>query len=97
MADLLTDAQGKFIELSKRYEALKEEMKELKPQMHEILQEIGIGGYFQDPETKLVYKVKKPTGTFISFDEIGYDRTKKTEEKKGSLSKKEAQEAGYEL
>lgn len=97
MSDLLTDAQGKFIELSKRYEALKEEMKQIKPQLHELLGEIGIDNMFQDPETKLVYKVIKPTGTFISFDEIGYNRTKKAEEKKGTLSKKEAQEAGYEL
>lgn len=95
---MLTDAQQKFLELSKQYEQLKEQMRALKPKMHGLLEEIGVDSYFQDPATKLVYKVEVPSGIFVSFDTIGYKRTKKAEESSsGKLAKKEAQEKGYEL
>ena len=93
----MTDAQQKFLELSKRYEALKEEMKTLKPTLQELMTEIGIGTMFQDSDTMLVYKIVVPTGTYISFDTISYDRTKKETEAKGSLSKKDAEAAGFTL
>lgn len=100
----MTDAQAKFLELSTKYEALKDEMKAMKPQIQELLTEIGVDTIFQDPTTKLVYKVEIPKGTFISFDPIGYKRTKKyeaihgvEESSSGKLAKKEAQAAGFEL
>ena len=94
----MTDAQRKFLEMSKSYEELKTEMKLLKPEMHSLLKEIGVNTYFQDSETMAVYKVEVPTGTFISFDEIGYKRTKLGEESSsGKLAKKEAQEQGFDL
>jgi len=93
----MNDTEKKFLELSKQYEALKAQMKELKPQLHGLMEEIGVGSYIQDTETMLVYKVVRPTGTFISFDQIGYDRTKTALETRGSLSKKEAEEAGFTL
>lgn len=85
------------IKLIEEFEALKEQYKAKKEEVLAKLTEIGIGSYFQDPNNKTVFKVKKPTGTFISFDEIGYDRTKKEGEFKGSLSKKEAEEKGFTL
>lgn len=97
MSNLKTDAQRRFLEISQRYEELKAEMKILKPELNQTLEEIGIGTYFQDPETNLVYKVTQPSGTYIEFARIGYDRTKRVDEKKGSLSKKEAEEQGFEL
>jgi len=93
----MTDAQMKFLEVSKRYEALKNEMKELKPTIKNLLTEIGVGNHFQDPSTKAVYNVVEPNGTFISFDRISYDRTKLEGEAKGSLSMKKAEELGYKL
>ena len=94
----MDDTQKRFLELSKRYEKLKEEMKLLKPEIHGLLKEIGVGTYFQDPVTMAVYKVEVPTGTFISFDEIGYKRTALAEESgSGKLAKKEASEKGFVL
>lgn len=92
-----TDAQNKFLELSKRFETLKEEMKALKPTLQELMTEIGVGTMFQDSDTGLVYRIEVPTGTYISFDPITYSRTKKAGEDKGSLSKKEAEAAGFTL
>lgn len=94
----MTDKQKLFLEISKQYEALKQEMKEKKEVMLSILQEIGVDSMFQDPETKAVYKIIVPTGTFISFDTIGYKRTAlEKESSSGKLAKKEATEAGFLL
>jgi predicted transcriptional regulator len=93
----MTDTQQKFLEISKRYEALKEEMKALKPTLQELMTELKVGTHFQDPETQLVYRIEVPTGTYVSFDPITYTRTKKVGEDKGSLAKSEAQKLGYNI
>ena len=93
----MTDAQQKFLELSKQYEALKKQMKTLKPQLQSLLTELGVGSHFQDPTTLAVYEVVEPAGTFISFDRISYNRTRIGDEKKGDLSMKKAEELGYNL
>lgn len=93
----MTDAQQKFLELSKRYEALKEEMKAIKPTLQELMTEMKVGTHFQDPETQLVYRIEIPTGTYVSFDPITYTRTKKVGEDKGTLAKSEAQKLGYNI
>ena len=93
----MTDTQIKFLEISKRIEVLKEEMKALYPTLDELMTEVGVGEIFQDPETMLVYQVIVPKGTFIPFNPIGYVRTKKIGETKGSLSKKDAEAAGFTL
>lgn len=93
----MTDTQKKFLEISKRYEALKEEMKALAPTLEELMIEIGQGVMFQDPESMLVYKIEVPTGTYIQFKKIDYVRTKKAGETKGSLSKSDAEAAGFTL
>lgn len=91
------DIKNKFLEISKRYETLKEEMAALKPTLQELMLEMGSGTHFQDHDTGLVYKIIIPTGTFISFDPISYVRTKKVGETKGSLAKAEAIELGYDI
>ncbi|HLD91685.1 MAG TPA: hypothetical protein VI911_11860 [Patescibacteria group bacterium] len=97
MSNLLTETQKKFLELSQRYEQLKEEMKKINPELNQLMEQIGIGTYFQDPATKLVYKISQPTGTFVEYKKIDYDRTKKESESKGSLSKTEAEKQGFDL
>jgi len=93
----MTEAQQTFIEMSKRYEALKEEMKALKLIMTESMIEIGVGKHFQDHVDNTVFQIVKPTGTFISFDDIGYERTRREGEAKGSMSMKRANELGYNV
>jgi len=91
----MNNPQENFLNMVERFEALKEEMKALKLQMHEELESIGPNSYFKG--NGVVFKVVRPEGTFISFDKIGYVRTKKPTEKRGSLSVKEAKEAGFDL
>jgi hypothetical protein len=91
----MTESQMKFIELSKKYEATKESMKTMKLELTDLMVRIGIGNHFQDPEDKTVFQIVKPLGTFISFDNLAYERTKREGEVKGSMSKKKAEELGY--
>lgn len=86
----------RFVELEKQ----KDECKVWLAELHEINQKladvIGVGGYFQDDEGT-VYKIVVPTGEFVHFKTIGYERTRRPGEKHGSLSLKEAQEAGFRV
>jgi hypothetical protein len=93
----MTEAQAKFIELSKQYESLKESIKVRKQELVELMAEIGIGSHFQDPEDGTVFQIVKPSGTFISFDDVAYERTKRNGEVKGSMSMKRADELGYKI
>lgn len=91
----MTDTQRKFLEISKRIEVLKEEMKALYPTLEELMAELGHNTHFQDPETMLVYQIIRPKGVFVENKEFGYERTKKIGETKGSMAMKKAEELGY--
>jgi hypothetical protein len=82
-----------LLTLAKDYEFLSEELGKVREQLILAMNEVGVGNYVQDPETGIVYKVVKPTGTFMYYKDIDYVRTAKEGERAGSLSKKEAEEA----
>jgi hypothetical protein len=91
----MTEQQVNFLKVAKEYEALKEQMSKAGEVLTEALKALPLNSYLQDPETGLVYKVVIPTGTFIAYKAIDYVRTKKAEERQGSLAAKEAQAAGF--
>lgn len=94
----MTDQQKRFFELVTEYENLKQQMKKFKTELNLVMEKLGTETYHQDPATMLVYKIEVPKGTFIDFPTIGYKRTAKPGEKGGTvLSKKEAQEQGFEV
>ena len=93
----INEKQKKFINDVKFYEELKRKMEEVREDLDKQMFDLGIGNYIQDPATLTVYKIVKPSGTFISFKEISYVRTSEGDEKKGTLSKKEAEGAGFVL
>ena len=90
----MTKSQQKFVELEKQKESVKKYFEELKAATEAVAAEIGINGYFQDAEGT-VYKVIEPDGKFVTFDKISYVRTRRMDEKRGDLSLKEAEEAGF--
>lgn len=51
---------------------------------------------FQDDEGT-VYKIVIPEGKFVHFEHIGYVRTRRLDEKRGDLSIKDAEAAGYNV
>jgi len=92
----MTQTQRKFVALEKMRVDWKQYLVELDEMTQAVANEIGIGSYFGDDEG-VVYKVVVPGGRWVAYETIGYVRTKRGDEAKGSLSAKEAKEAGYEV
>ena len=90
----MTEAQARFIELEKKKNEVKKYFEELQEATLALAEEVGVGGHFQDEEGT-VYQIVVPEGRFVKFDKIGYQRTRRTDEKKGDLSLSKARELGY--
>jgi hypothetical protein len=90
----MTETQKKFIELDKKKTEYKLFLEQYKAAVNEVVQEIGVGGHFQDVEGT-VYQVAECDGKFVYFDKFDIKRTKREGERAGSLSVKKAQELGY--
>lgn len=87
-----------FIQLAKQYEKQSDELGKTREALQAAMVDLGVGTYAQDPDTRAVYKVIEPNGTFTYYRKIDYKRTALEGEKGGTvLSKKEAQEAGFIL
>lgn len=93
----MTDQENRFFALTKTYESLKEQMKIVRERLDSVMVEMGTETYHQDPETMAVYKIEVPKGTFIEYKTVGYVRTVLPGEKRGSLSKTEAESLGFSL
>ncbi len=89
----MTEAQAKFVQLEKQRKTFLEEFDEA---LQAVAAEVGTDGYFQDNDG-VVYKITCPVGRWVKFDTISYVRTKRGEEKQGTLSVKEAQGAGFSV
>ena len=92
----MTPVQKRFVELENQKEQVRKFFDVLKEATEAVAAEIGINGYFQDSEGT-VYKVVIPEGKFVTFDKISYVRTRRLDEKRGDLSLKEAEEAGFSV
>jgi hypothetical protein len=93
---MMTQAQLRFVNLERKKEEVKKYFEELAEALKEVAKEIGINGYFQDNEG-IVYKIIEPEGKFVHFEKLSYVRTKRPHEKRGDLSMKEAETAGFVL
>lgn len=93
----MKEKQVRFLELAKYQEELKGKLDEVRQELTSLMTELGIGTYIQDNDSLAVYKVVKPQGTFMYYKDIDYVRTALEGERAGSLSKKEAEEAGFTL
>ena len=91
----MTDTEKEFVELSKRYEIAKDELKMLKEKLVDLEINIGLISFQDDEGT--VYSIVRPSGTFIYFDTISYKRTRREGERSGTLSLKEAKELGFDV
>lgn len=96
MSQSLTDAQQRLIQLDLRKKEIDSFYEELEKALADVAAEIGVNSYFQASDGT-VFKVVKPTGTFVSFRDLGYNRTKREGEDRGTLSVKEAQAAGFKI
>ena len=92
----MTEVQKRFVELERQKEAVKKYFDDLTAATEALSKEVGINGYFQD-DHGIVYKVVIPEGKFVYFDHISYVRTRRPHEKRGDLSMKEAEGAGFKV
>lgn len=93
----MTDKQANFIKLAKEYESLSAQIKDIIEKLNASMLELPLDSYIQDPDSMAVYKIVKPKGTFMYYKDVDYIRTVLEGESRGSLSKKEATEAGFTL
>lgn len=85
---------AKFVAAEKKRSGeIKQFLEEFDALVAEMFTAVGEGNYFQDAEG-VVYKMTIPDGTFVHFKRTGYARTRRGDEKKGSLSLDEAKTAG---
>jgi hypothetical protein len=92
----LTPAIQRFIELERKKSEVKKYFDELSAALETVVAEIGVNSYFQDMDGT-VYKTTIPDGRFVYYEKFSYARTRRADEKRGDLSLKEAQEAGFEV
>lgn len=93
---MLTDKQLRFLELERRKDEVKKWHEDLQTALSELIREQGLNSYFQDTEGT-VYKLVECPGRFVHFDRFSYDRTKRSGERAGTLSLKEAKEHGFQV
>ncbi len=91
----MSPAIQKFLALEAKKADVKKYFEELDNATAAVVAEIGLNSYFQDPSSGCVFKMVKPEGVFTKYKDVGYVRTKKADEKRGELSVKEAEEAGF--
>ena len=92
----MSPAIQQFIELDKKKEEVKKFFEEYKAAVEAVVQEIGVGGHFQDPDGT-VYQTAIPEGKFVAFDKFTINRTRREGEKRGDLSLTKARDLGYEV
>lgn len=90
--DGLTNAQRRLIALDLKKPEITAYYEELEQTVAAVASEVGIDGYFAAPDGT-VYKLVKATGTFVSFKQFAFERTKREGESRGTLSMKEAADA----
>lgn len=93
----MNDTQQRLVELADQKEAIVEQLKKIDAELAVEATALGVNEIFQNPETGVVYKTIVPAGTYVTFKEIDYVRTRKEGETRGSLSMKEAEAAGFSV
>lgn len=96
MSRPLTEAQKRLIALDLKKESVDKFYEDLDAAIREVQAEVGTDGFFQ-AEDGIVYKVIVPAGRYVKYADLAYVRTKRPDERAGTLSVKEAQENGFKI
>ena len=92
----MTPAQMKLVALDLKKAEITAYYEELDKVLTEVVAEVGMNGMFQS-EDGTVFKITEPKGKYIPYKDLEYLRTKRADERAGTLSAKEAKEAGYDV
>jgi hypothetical protein len=85
----MTPIEQKFVDLANKIEDLNKQRKELQLQLDSVMLELGLGHVIKDGGGT-VYLIDSVKGTYVEYKQIGYTRSRKDGEAKGTLSKTEA-------
>lgn len=91
-----SQSELRLIQLELQKDDVKKFYEDYKAAVAAVVAEHGLNHYFQDADG-IVYKTVEPDGRFVQFDKLAVVRTRRAGEKAGSLSLKEAKEAGFEV
>lgn len=92
----LSAAERRIVALDRLGPVIKQYYEERRDALDRLIAEKGLGHYFQDGEG-IVYKTAEADGRFVYYERAEIRRTKRAGERAGSLSVKEATEAGFDL
>ena len=92
----MTEAQMKLVELDLKKVEITKYYEEVDAALAAVVAEIGIDGMFQ-ADDGIVYQVAKAKGRYVQFKELEYLRTKRADEKAGTLSVKSAEAKGFKV
>jgi hypothetical protein len=90
--DGLTAAQRRLVELDLHKPTITAYYDELEKVTAAVAAEVGINGYFAASDGT-VYKIVQPSGAYITYKLLNFERTKRPGEARGTLSMKEAADA----
>lgn len=94
-ATILTALQLKYVGMDKHYEAeIKPFLEDYRQAKADLIAELGVGVFFAD-HSGTVYKTDESNGRFVYNEPFQIKRTRREGEAKGTLSLKEAREAGF--
>lgn len=91
-----TEAQALLAQLDLLKPEIDKYYEDLQKAIEAVHAEVGVDGMFQAADGT-VYQIVKPTGTFVTFKDLGFLRTKREGERAGTLSVKKAEEAGFSV
>ena len=92
----MTEAQERLVKLDLKKAEISAYYEEVDKAIADVVAEIGIDGMFQGSDG-CVYKVAKAKGKYVPYKDVEYVRTKRPDEKAGTLSVKEAKERGFDV
>jgi len=92
----LSEAERRIVALDRLAPSIKQYYEARREALDAIIAERGIGHYFQDGDG-IVYKTAEAEGRFVYYDRYEVRRTKRAGERAGTLSAKDATEAGFDL
>jgi len=91
----LTDAQQRFVDLDREYTAIiKPFFEQYRAAKEAVIEESGTNAFFQDDQG-VVYHTTEKKGQWVDFFPFDIHRTRRGDEKQGSLSLTMAREAGF--
>jgi hypothetical protein len=90
----MTEEQRRLVELDRKKDDIKRFFDEYAEALAAVVEKHGTGTFFQDDQG-VVYRVIVPEGRYVYFDKYSVERTRRSDERTGSLSLKKAREAGF--